>query len=95
MRKMEEVIQPDIGDHIDTMFISTPLDFERRLLNPSGAIYGLFLDITTSAMFRPNPRSRAIKNLYLAGASTGLGGGVPTTIASGVIASNYILQDHV
>jgi phytoene desaturase len=94
IKKMEEVIQPDIADHIDELFISTPLDFERRLLNPHGAIYGLFLDITTSAMFRPNPRSRAIKNLYLAGASTGMGGGVPTTIASGVITSNYIVQDH-
>ena len=33
--------------------VSTPLDFERRLLHPQGGIYGLFSDMTTLAMFRP------------------------------------------
>ncbi|MBC7253394.1 MAG: NAD(P)/FAD-dependent oxidoreductase [Actinobacteria bacterium] len=91
---LEKEVMRDISDHIKVVEVSTPLDFERRLLSPQGAIYGLFLDFLSSAMFRPHPRSRVIENLYLAGASTGLGGGVPTTLASGVIASDYVLRDH-
>jgi phytoene desaturase len=94
VKELERIVMPDIADHIKVMEVSTPLDFERRLLSPQGAIYGLFLDITTMSLFRPNPRSRVVKDLYLSGASTCMGGGVPTTLASGVIASNYILEDH-
>ncbi len=85
---------PDIRDHLQVVEAATPLDFERMLLLPRGAIYGLFLDLFSAAMFRPHPRSRVVKNLYLAGASTGMGGSLPTTLASGVVASDYILQDH-
>ncbi len=92
--ELEKYVLPDVRDHITIMDVSTPLDFERRLLSPQGGIYGLFSDMTTLALFRPHARSRAIKNLYLTGSSTHLGGGVPTTLASGVITSSYILKDH-
>jgi phytoene dehydrogenase-like protein len=78
---LEREVMPDIRDHLKVVEVSTPLDYERRLLSPQGAMYGLFLDFFSSAMFRPHPRSRVIKNLYLAGASTGMGGGIPTTLA--------------
>jgi len=81
-------------DHIELMEVSTPLDFERRLLSPQGSIYGLFSDVTTLAMFRPRARSKAIKNLYLTGSSTHYGGGIPTTIASGIVTTGYITKDH-
>jgi phytoene desaturase len=90
---MEREVMPDLRDHIVVMDTSTPLDFERRLLSPQGAIYGLFLDFFSAVMFRPHPRSRAFRGLYLAGASTGLGGGVPTTLASGIVTSDYVLRD--
>lgn len=94
VKELERMVMPDITDHIKVLEVSTPLDFERRLLSPHGAIYGLFLDITSMSLFRPNPRSRVVKDLYLSGASTCMGGGVPTTLASGVIVSDYILEDH-
>lgn len=91
---LERIALPGIRDHIKIIEVSTPLDFERRLLEPQGSIYGLFSDVTTLAMLRPNSRSRVIKNLYLTGSSTHFGGGVPTTIASGIITSGYIAKDH-
>jgi phytoene desaturase len=94
IKELEHYVLPGIREHIKVIEVSTPLDFERRLLSPQGSIYGLFSDMTTLAMFRPHSRSRAVKNLYLAGASTHLGGGVPTTIASGIITAGYILKDH-
>lgn len=94
IKSLERHVLPGIRDHITYMEVSTPLDFERRLLSPQGSIYGLFSDMTSLALFRPHARSRAIKNLYLTGSSTHLGGGVPTTIASGIITSSYILKDR-
>lgn len=68
----------------------TPLDYERRLLHPDGAIYGLQEDLAAQTVFRPSSRSRSVRGLYLAGASTHPGGGVPAVIASGIIAANLI-----
>lgn len=94
VRELETRVLPGVRDHIEHIEVSTPLDFERRLLHPGGGIYGLFSDVTTLAMFRPRSRSRAVRNLYLTGSSTHLGGGVPTTVASGVVTARYIIRDH-
>jgi diapolycopene oxygenase len=94
VRQLEKNVLPDARDHIQVLDVSTPLDFERRLLHPQGGIYGLFSDLTSLAMFRMNNRSRAIKNLYLTGASTHFGGGVPTAVASGVVTADYIIKDN-
>ena len=69
---------------------ASPLDFERKLLLPEGAIYCLQQDLAAMAVFRPACRSRHVKGLYLTGSSTHPGGGVPTTIASGFICAGLI-----
>jgi phytoene desaturase len=81
---------PGLKDHVVMAECSTPLDFERRLLLPEGAIYCLQQDLAAQAVFRPAARSKSIAGLYLAGSSTHPGGGVPTTIASGLIAAKLI-----
>jgi phytoene desaturase len=86
-------VVPGLKDHVVLSDCSTPLDFERRLLLPEGAIYCLQQDLAAQAVFRPSARSKNIGGLYLAGSSTHPGGGVPTTIASGLIASKLIAQD--
>jgi phytoene desaturase len=81
---------PGLKDHVQTVACETPLDFERHLLLPEGAIYCLQQDLTAMAMFRPAARSKAVQGLYLTGSSTHPGGGVPTTIASGYITAGLI-----
>ncbi|MDY6795736.1 MAG: phytoene desaturase family protein [Actinomycetota bacterium] len=81
---------PGLSDHVKVAELITPLDYERRLLAPKGAIYGLQQDITNQAIFRPASRSKSIKGLYLAGGSTHPGGGVPTVIGSGMVAARQI-----
>ena len=93
LEDLKRFVLPDAEDHLDYLEVATPQDFERRLLSPQGAIYGLLSDLTTLAMFRMNNRSRVVKGLYLAGASTHIGGGVPTSVASGVVAGDYIARD--
>ena len=71
----------------------TPLDFERELLLPEGAIYGLEMSVPNLGPFRPSWRSPVIRDLYLAGASTNPGGGVPLVMLSGINASACIVRD--
>jgi phytoene desaturase len=84
---------PGLKDHVKVAEISTPLDYERRLLHPQGAIYGLQQETTASMVFRPSAKSKSISGLYLAGASTHPGGGVPSAVASGIIAADLV-QKH-
>lgn len=86
----ERAAMPGLKKHIQVLDCSTPLDYEQRLRLPEGAIYALQQDITAQAVFRPASKSKSIQGLYLAGASTHPGGGVPSTIASGIIAVDLI-----
>lgn len=81
---------PGLKDHVVMKEVCTPVDMERNLLNPEGAIYGINMDLPNSVIFRPSAKSKAIKGLYLVGASTHPGGGVPTVTASGYVAAKLI-----
>lgn len=98
LERQFDILEKQFGlklrDHIVTARVNTPKDFERMLRHPRGAVYGLQSDITCSAAFRPGARSRAVKGLYLTGASTHLGGGVAPTIGSGMVAGDIILKEH-
>jgi len=85
---------PGLAEHITMADMCTPLDYERRLLLPGGAIYGLQEDLTAQAVFRPAGKSKSFNGLYLAGASTHPGGGVPTSMASGWVAAKSVLKHH-
>jgi phytoene desaturase len=87
---LAETYLPGLKEHVVMAELSTPVDFERRLRSPEGAIYALRQDLPHSMMFRPSARSRHVKGLYLAGASTHPGGGVPTVTASAMIAADLI-----
>jgi phytoene desaturase len=60
----------------------TPLDFKERLLSYKGAAFSLEPVLTQSAWFRPHNRSEDIDRLYLVGAGTHPGAGVPGVICS-------------
>ena len=72
----------------------TPLDFERELLLPEGSIYGLEMSLPNLGPFRPSWRSPVVRDLYLAGASTNPGGGVPLVMMSGINACACIARDR-
>ena len=91
---LSKTIIPGLKEHVKTKVVTTPLDFERRLLNPGGAFYCFQQDLTAQVVFRPSSKSKSISNLYLTGASTHPGGGVPTVMASGIIAANLIDQNE-
>ena len=60
----------------------TPLDFETSLNAVRGAGFGLEPLLTQSAWFRPHNRSEDIENLFLVGAGTHPGAGLPGVLSS-------------
>ena len=81
---------PGLKEHVRVAEFSSPADFEKRLLSPEGAIYALRQDVPHSICFRPAAKSKSIKGLYLVGASTHPGGGVPVVTASAINAADLI-----
>ncbi|MBN1374570.1 MAG: phytoene desaturase [Dehalococcoidia bacterium] len=79
-----------LSEHVKVAEFSTPADYERRLLTPEGAIYALRQDVPHSICFRPAAKSKSLKGLYLVGASTHPGGGIPVVISSAMNADDLI-----
>jgi phytoene desaturase len=73
---------PGFEEHLVTSRIMTPLDFRDRLLSAHGAAFGLAPSLMQSAWFRPHNRSEDVDGLYLVGAGTHPGAGVPGVLSS-------------
>ena len=81
-RALEDSILPGLGREIVSSRISTPLEFETRLSSFRGAAFGLEPVLTQSAWFRPHNTSEDIRNLFLVGAGTHPGAGLPGVLSS-------------
>lgn len=89
-RRLSETVLPGFGRHIVASRFVTPLDFKNSYLSERGAGFGLEPVLTQSAWFRPHNRSGSLDNLYLVGAGTHPGAGLP-----GVLSSAKILDQVV
>lgn len=89
-QRLEETVLPGLGDTIVTSRLLTPLDFRDRLSSLNGAAFSLEPQLFQSAWFRPHNLSEEIAGLYLVGAGTHPGAGLP-----GVISSARILDEIV
>jgi len=85
---LEETLMPGLQDSVVTERVQTPLDFQDQLLSTHGAGFGIEPLMTQSAWFRAHNKSEDFENLFLVGAGTHPGAGVP-----GVICSARILDD--
>jgi phytoene desaturase len=89
-RYLEDTVMPGLGASIVTSRMLTPQDFLDRLKSVNGAAFSLEPQLFQSAWFRPHNVSEEVKNLYLVGAGTHPGAGVP-----GVISSAKVLDEVV
>jgi phytoene desaturase len=87
---LEATLLPGLRDHIVSSRLLTPVDFRDELNAPHGAAFSLEPVLTQSAWFRPHNRSEDIAHLYLVGAGTHPGAGLP-----GVLSSAKILDEVV
>ncbi|MBU1358066.1 MAG: phytoene desaturase [Gammaproteobacteria bacterium] len=89
-KRLEATLLPDLGRQICTSLMLTPQDFQDRLSSFRGAAFGLEPVLTQSAWFRPHNRSEELDRLYLVGAGTHPGAGLP-----GVLSSARVLDSLV
>jgi len=89
-RYLGETLLPGLQSEIVTSRLLTPQDFQDRLSSFRGAAFGLEPVLTQSAWFRPHNKSEDIDHLYLVGAGTHPGAGLP-----GVLSSARILDTVV
>ena len=71
----------------------TPLDFQSELRSWLGAAFSIEPTLTQSAWFRPHNRVGGVRGLYLVGAGTHPGAGVPGVLLSASITSQLVRAD--
>jgi phytoene desaturase len=79
---LEREVMPGLRDSLVTSFYLTPQDFQDRLLSYKGAAFGMEPLLLQSAWFRPHNRSEDLDGLYVVGAGTHPGAGMPGVLAS-------------
>jgi len=89
-QRLEETLLPDLSKHLTASMVMTPEDFRDRLNAPQGAAFGPSPIFTQSAWFRPHNVSEEVEGLYLVGAGTHPGAGLP-----GVVTSAKVLDEVV
>jgi phytoene desaturase len=87
---LEASILPGLEAALVSSRIMTPQDFQDEMLSLKGAAFSLEPVITQTAYFRPHNKSEELDNLYLVGAGTHPGAGVP-----GVLSSARVLDEVV
>ena len=81
-QRLEETVMPGLGGHIVTSRVMTPQDFATRYDSIWGAGFGMEPVLTQSAWFRPHNASEEVRNLFLVGAGTHPGAGVPGVLST-------------
>ncbi|GAA4227074.1 phytoene desaturase [Sagittula marina] len=87
---LERDVLPGLGAHLTEQLVFTPETFRDRYLSPHGAGFSIEPRILQSAYFRPHNVSEEAEGLFLVGAGTHPGAGLP-----GVIGSAEVLDQLV
>lgn len=81
-QKLHETVLPGLADAVVTSHLLTPRGFRDDLLSVRGAAFGPQPILTQSAYFRPHNKSEELEGLYLVGAGTHPGAGLPGVLSS-------------
>jgi len=96
--KVIQFLEKDFGlenlqKNIEVMETFTPLDFKKSRNNHLGSAWGVEPRLTQTAVFRPHNKSEDIEGLYLVGASTHPGAGVPGVLLTAETTENVIVNN--
>jgi len=87
---MEDKLMPGLGKHVSTSLVFTPETFRDRYLSPYGAGFSLEPRIFQSANFRPHNISEEVQGLYMVGAGTHPGAGLPSVVTSAEVMAKLV-----
>lgn len=90
MQFLEDNYLPDLQENLIAEHYIDPLHFKNDLNSYKGAAFSIEPILTQSAWFRPHNRSEEFENLYIVGAGTHPGAGLPGVLSSSIIAENLI-----
>ena len=94
-KKLSETILPDLEKHVVSSRMMTPVHFREELLSERGAAFSLEPVLTQSAYFRPHNKSEDDEGLYLVGAGTHPGAGVPGVLSSARVLDRIVASPRV
>ena len=83
----------DLREHIDVLEIFTPNDFKTELNAYQGNAFAIEPKLTQTAYFRPHNRSEDVEGLYISGAGTHPGAGVPGVLLAAEATANCVIDD--
>ena len=79
---LEATILPELSRHIQSDFYMSPENFAHDYLSVKGSVFSVAPIFSQSAWFRFHNKSETLKNLYLVGAGSHPGAGVPGVLCS-------------
>ena len=87
---LEATLLPDLSRELVTSRMLTPQDFQDRLCSFRGAGFALEPVLMQSAWFRPHNRSEELDGLFLVGAGTHPGAGLPGVLSSAKVLDRLV-----
>ncbi len=87
---LERDLLPGLGAHLTESLVFTPETFRDRYLSPHGAGFSIEPRILQSAWFRPHNVSEEVAGLFLVGAGTHPGAGLPGVIGSAEVLAQLV-----
>jgi phytoene desaturase len=88
--ELSRTLLPGLEANVVSSRVMTPQHFQDRLLSFRGAAFGMEPVLTQSAWFRPNNKSEDVAGLYLVGAGTHPGAGLPGVLCSAKVLDRLI-----
>jgi len=91
---LEEWGLEGLRDNLEVLEVFTPDDFESEMNGTLGNAFAIEPRLSQTAYFRPHNRSEDVEGLYLVGAGTHPGAGVPGVLLSAETTYRCIAEDH-
>jgi phytoene desaturase len=89
-KSLEENLIPGFASRVTASEVFTPETFKHRYCSPHGSGFSIEPRILQSAWFRPHNVSEEMKGLYLTGAGTHPGAGLPGVISSAEVLAQLV-----
>jgi phytoene dehydrogenase-like protein len=93
--KINIMLKIDIEKYIISESTLSPIEIENQISSFGGSLYGNSSNNKFAAFLEHGNFSSSIKNLFLAGGSVHLGGGIPLCFFSAKIASQLIVEQEL
>ena len=87
---LDKSLLPGIAEEITSDFFMTPEDFKSRYLTVDGTGFSIAPYFTQSAWFRFHNRAEGVRGLYLTGAGTHPGAGMPGVLCSAKVIEKLV-----